>query len=79
MLNNWQYHLVVGPRGNNLSDRLGGGRHSSVDLSVPTILLPQVRVPITPSMLLSFIAKFVLFLSCEKNENKQKQDGLAHF
>ena len=25
MLNNWQYHLVVGPRGNNLSDRLGGG------------------------------------------------------
>ena len=29
-------------------------------------------------MLLSFIVKFVLYLSCEKNENKQKRPGLDH-
>ena len=29
-----------------------GGRHSSVDSSATTILLPRVRVPSTPSMLL---------------------------
>ena len=51
---------------------LKGCRHSSVDESVPTILPPRVRVPSTPSMLLSFGVKFVLYLSCEKNENKQK-------
>ena len=48
-----------------------GSRHSSVDSSVSAILPPQVRVPCTPSMLLSLI-EFVLYLSCEKNENKQK-------
>ena len=44
---------------------------------IGTILLPRVRVPSTPSMLLSFIL-FVLYLSCEKNENKQKRPGSAH-
>ena len=44
-------------------------RHSSVDLSVPTILPPQVRVTSTLSMLLSFIVKLVPDL----NENKQKE------
>ena len=29
-------------------------------------------------MLLSFVVKFVQYLSCEKNENKQKEAGLAH-
>ena len=48
-------------------------RHSSVDLSVPTILPPQVWVLSTPSMLSSFKVKFVLYLSCEKNKNKQKR------
>ena len=32
-----------------------------------------------PSMLLSFIVKFVLYLSCEKNEINKKRPGLAHF
>ena len=54
-------------------------RHSSVDLSAPTIMPPQVRVPRTPYMLLSFIVKFVLYMSCEKNENKQKEAGFGPF
>ena len=56
-----------------------GCHHSSVDLSVPIILLPQVRVPSTPSMLLLSIVKVVLYLSCEKNENKQKEAGFGPF
>ena len=39
---------------------------------------PRVRVPST-SMLSSFIVKFVPHLSFEKNENKQKRAGMAHF
>ena len=50
-----------------------------MDLSSPTILPPQVRVPSTPSMLLPFIVKFVLFLSREKNKNKQKEAGFGPF
>ena len=50
-----------------------GCRHSSVDSFAPTILPPRVWVPSTPSMLLSFIVKFVLYLSCEKNKIKQKR------
>ena len=46
--------------------------HSSVDLSAPTILLPRVQVPSTPAMHFSIIV-CVLYLSCEKNENKQKE------
>ena len=53
--------------------------HSSVDSSVPTILPPQVRVPSTPSTLLSFIVKLVPYLSREKNEINKKRPGLAHF
>ena len=49
--------------------------HCSVESSVPT---SRVRVPSTPSTLLSFLV-FVLYLSCEKNENNQKEGGLAHF
>ena len=48
-----------------------GCRHSSVDSSVPTILLPRVQVPSRPSTLLYFTVKFVLYLSCENNENKK--------
>ena len=55
-----------------------GCRHSSVDLSAPTILPPRVQIPSTPSMLLSFIV-FVLYLSCEKNENKQKEAEFGTF
>ena len=43
------------------------------------ILPPLVRVPSTPSMLLSFIVKFVLYLSCEKAKINKKRPGLAHF
>ena len=56
-----------------------GCRHSSGDSSAPTILPPQVWVPSTPSMLLSFIVKFVLYLPCEKNENKQKEARFSPF
>ena len=49
-------------------------RHSSVDSSTPTILPSWVRIPSTPPTL-SIIVKFVLHLSCEKNENKQKEAG----
>ena len=55
------------------------GYYSSVDSSTPTILPPWVRIPCTPSTLLSSIVKFVLYLSCEKNENKQKEAGLGPF
>ena len=54
-------------------------RYSSADPSVPTMLPPQARVPSTPSMLLSFKVKFVLYLSCEKNENKQKEVQFGSF
>ena len=33
--------------------KVGGGRHSSVVSSAPTILRPRVRIPSTPSMLFS--------------------------
>ena len=55
-----------------------GCRHSSVDSSAPTILPHQVQVPSTPSMLLSLIVKFVLSLSCEKNEINKKRPDLTH-
>ena len=53
-------------------------RHSSVDLPAPTILPPWVRVPSIPSTLFSFII-FVLYLSFEKNGNKQKEAGFGPF
>ena len=48
--------------------------HGSVDSSVPIILPAQVWIQSTPSMPISIIAKFVLYLSwhCEKNTIKQK-------
>ena len=49
-----------------------------MELPVPTILPLRVQVPSTPSTLLSFIV-FVLYFSEEKNENKPKRSGLAHF
>ena len=61
---------------------LSGFRHSSVDSSVPSILLPRVWLPSTPSMLLSFIVKFVHILSmwCEKRTKiNKKRPSLAHF
>ena len=54
-----------------------------VDSSVPSILLPWVRVPSTPSTLFStYIAQIVCLsfeLECEKNENKQKEAGNGPF
>ena len=47
--------------------------------SAATILPPRVRVPSTPSVLVSFIVKFVLYLFREMNENKQKEAGLGVF
>ena len=57
----------------------GGFHHSSMDSSAPTILLPWVWVPSWPSMLLSFIVKFVLYSACVKNKNTQNRPCLAHF
>ena len=46
--------------------------------NLPTILLPQVRVPSTQSTLFSFI--FVQYLSCEKDELKtNKEAGFGPF
>ena len=56
----------------------GATIHSSVDSITPTILPPWVRVPSTPSMLLTVIV-FVLCLSCETNKNKQKEAGFGPF
>ena len=52
------------------------GRHSSVDSSAPTTLRPRVRIPNTP-FIVKFCALFVIVL--KKDENKQKEAGLAHF
>ena len=51
--------------------------NDSVDLAVPTILPPWVWVPSTPSMVLSL--KYLCYICHVKNENKQKEPGLAHF
>ena len=50
-------------------------RHSLVDLSAPTILLPRVQVPSTSSKLVSFI---VIFEHKRRKINKRRP-GLAHF
>ena len=58
-----------------------GCRHSLAGTCAPSILLPWVQVPSTPSMLLSFEVKFVVYLSlhCEKSKNKQKEAGFGPF
>ena len=60
-----------------------GCRHSSVDLSAPSILTSQVWVPSTPSMHFSIYKVQIVYLSreleCENNENKQKEDGIGPF
>ena len=50
-----------------------------MDSSAPAILPPQVQVPSTSSKQLSFMVKFGLYLSCEKNENKHKDAGFGPF
>ena len=45
--------------------------HSSVDSSAPSIMLPQVRVPSTPSMLFSIYIKFKLY-NCNLNWNVKR-------
>ena len=62
-----------------VNDDTEGCCHSSVESPAPTILPPRVWVPSTPSMLLSFIVKFVRYLSCEKNEINKNRPGLADF
>ena len=54
-----------------------GGRHSSVVLSAPTILWPWVRIPSTPSNLLSVC----IICNCNEKRTKinKKRLGLAHF
>ena len=54
---------------------------SSVDSSALSILPPQVQLPSTPSMPISFIVKFVhyLYLQCEKRTKiNKKRPSFAH-
>ena len=53
-----------------------GCRHSSVDLSASTILPPQVRVPSTLSMFLSFKIQFVMW---KERKLRKKRPVSAHF
>ena len=53
------------------------GRHSLLDSSAPSILRSQVRIPSTPSMLLSSNIVLYLSLYLEKDENKHKEAGLG--
>ena len=55
-----------------------GCRHSSVDSSAPSIRLPRVRVPSTPSMLFSI---YICHLNWNVKRTKinKKRPGLAHF
>ena len=45
----------------------------------PTFLLPQVWVPGTPLMLYHIQSNLRLYLSCEKNKNKQKEARFGPF
>ena len=66
-----------------LKSREFGFHHSSVDLSAPSILPPQVQVLSTPSMLVSIYIVQIVYLSFElereKKENKQKEAGIGSF
>ena len=55
-----------------------GGRHSSVDLSAPSILRPWVQIPSTTS---TSLYKFILYLLsyCEKNKNTEEEAGIGSF
>ena len=47
--------------------------------SAPTILPSRVRIPITPSMLLSIIVKFVLICHVKRMEINKKEGGFGPF
>ena len=66
----------AGPNSSSKNQLFEGCRHSSV----PSILLPRVRV-LSTSRLMSFIVKIVLYLSihCEKNDNKHKEAGVGQY
>ena len=53
-----------------------GCHHSSMDSSVLPISLPRFE---SKAHHQSFLVKFVVYLSCEKNENKEKEVGFGHF
>ena len=56
--------------------RISGCHHSSVDSCAPSILPPWVRVPSTPSTLLSI---YIWIASCGKDKKNKMRPGLAHF
>ena len=56
-----------------------GCHHSSVVSSVPSILLPWVRVPITPSMLSHLYCAIFVFAMWKRTKINKKKLGLAHF
>ena len=59
------------------------GHHTSVDSSAPTILLSQVRIPSTPSLLLPFKVRICTTYICHCVEKRakinKKRSSLAHF
>ena len=54
----------------------GGGHHSSVDSSAPSILRSWVWIPSLQSKLFPFIIILYLSLYQENDENKQKEEGV---
>ena len=58
-----------------------GGRHSSMVLSAPTILWPQVRIRSTPSILCSIFIVEIKTLSdnWDKDENNEKEAGIGPY
>ena len=57
-----------------------GCRHGSVDSSVPSILPPRVRVPSTPSMLLSiYILQFTIYILHLEKMKIKREVGIGPF
>ena len=54
------------------------GHHSSVVLSVPTILRPRVRIPSTPSMLFFNLYRWNCIWNEKRTKINKKRPGLAH-
>ena len=54
------------------------GRHSSVVLSVPTILRPRVRIPSSPSMLFFNLYRWNCIWNEKRTKINKKRPGLAH-
>ena len=53
-----------------------------MDVSAPSILRPQIQIPITKSIVISiYLVELILYLLlyCENERNKQKETGICPF